>query len=267
MKDEIQKHNIKNIVKESYAKVADSGCGCSCNCGQSNNGELAKSIGYSDKEINAVPDANLGLGCGNPTALGDIKEGEVVLDLGSGAGFDCFLAADKVGKSGKVIGVDMTTQMITKAKENAGKYGYRNVEFRLGEIEQLPVEDNTIDVIISNCVINLSPDKSKVFQEAYRVLRKGGRMFVSDMVLLKELPEMDRNDKDLIASCVAGAVLKKEYLQLIKDAGFEVKILSEDKEISERQYTGFPVESLKLAAYKQIIRDFKTGCSCGGDCK
>jgi len=243
--------NIKRIVKESYAKAAETGCGCSCNCGQASNEDLAKSIGYSDKEITAVPDANLGLGCGNPTALGDIKVGMTVLDLGSGAGFDCFLAAKKVGKSGRVIGVDMTPQMIKKARENAKKYKYSNVEFRLGEIEELPVEDDSVDVIISNCVINLSPDKSKVFKESYRVLKNGGMMFVSDMVLLKELTEMDRNDTDLISSCVGGAILKKEYLKLIKEAGFEVKILSEDKGISERQYKGFPVESLKLVVHKK----------------
>jgi len=246
----MKKENIKQIVKKSYAKVAESGCGCSCNCGQASNKELSKSIGYSDKEINAVPEANLGLGCGNPTGLGEIKEGMTVLDLGSGAGFDCFLAAKKVGNSGKVIGVDMTPQMIKKAKENAKKYGYENVDFKLGEIEKLPLKNNTVDVIISNCVINLSPDKSKVFKEAYRVLRKGGKMFISDMVLLKELSEMDKDDNDLISSCVGGAILKKEYLKLIRKTGFQVKILSEDKEISERQYKGFPVESLKLVAHK-----------------
>jgi len=247
----MENEKIKQIVKESYAKVADSGCGCSCNCSQSSNEDLAKSIGYSDKEIKPFSEANLGLGCGNPTALGDIKEGMTVLDLGSGAGFDCFLAAKKVGKTGKVIGVDMTPQMIKKARENSKKYDYKNVEFKLGEIENLPVENSSVDVIISNCVINLSPDKNKVFNESYRVLKKGGKMFVSDMVLLKELSEIDRNDGDLISSCVGGAILKKEYLKLMKEAGFEVKILSEDKEIGERQYKGFPIESMKLVANKK----------------
>jgi len=247
----MEKQSIKKIVKESYAKVAESNCGCSCNCGQADNEALAKSIGYSDTEIKSCPGANLGLGCGNPTALGEIKEGYIVLDLGSGAGFDCFLAAKKVGKSGKVIGVDMTEQMITKAKANAQKYGYTNVEFRFGEIEELPVQDNSVDVIISNCVINLSPEKFKVFKEAYRVLKTGGRMFVSDMVLLKELSEAQRNDKELIAGCVGGAILKNDYLKLIKEAGFEATILSEDKNISKKQYKGFPVESLKLKARKK----------------
>lgn len=247
----VKKETIKKIVKKSYEKIAETGCGCSCGCNNMDNEQIAKTIGYSKHEIKAVPDANIGLGCGNPTALGEIKEGMTVLDLGSGAGFDCFLAAKKVGNTGKVIGIDITKNMISKARENAKKYGFKNVEFRLGEIEQLQVEDNSVDVVISNCVINLSPDKSQVFMEAYRVLRKGGRMFVSDMVLLKELSEIHKNDKDLIASCVGGAILKKQYSELIKKAGFEVKIISEDKEIGERQYTGLPVESLKLVAHKK----------------
>jgi ubiquinone/menaquinone biosynthesis C-methylase UbiE len=174
----------------------------------------------------------------------------VVLDLGSGAGFDCFLAAKKVGKGGKVIGVDMTGAMVRKARENAGKYGFSNVEFRLGEIEALPVDDNSIDVVISNCVINLSPDKQKVFEEAHRVLKKGGKLLVSDIVLLGELSEKDRTDEALIAGCIGSAVLKEEYLELVRNAGFSIKNLSADKEISTRQYAGFPLESLRMAAYK-----------------
>ncbi len=244
-------NTIKKFVKESYGKIADTNCGCSCGCNSMNNEQIAKSLGYSEQDIKAVPDANMGLGCGNPTVLGEIKEGMVVLDLGSGAGFDCFLAAKKVGKTGKVIGVDMTEKMIKKARENAKKYGLNNVEFRLGDIEELPVDDNSVDVVISNCVINLAPDKAKVFREAFRVLKKGGMLLVSDMVLLKELSEMDKNDEKLIAGCVGGAVLKKDYLKLIKDAGLHVDILSEDKEISDRQYNGLPVESLKLTSYKK----------------
>ena len=245
-----QKDNIKKIVKESYVMIADTGCGCSCGCNSMNNEQIAKSLGYSEQEIKAVPEANLGLGCGNPTALGEIKEGMIILDLGSGAGFDCFLAAKKVGKRGKVIGIDMTEKMIKKARENAKKYGFNNVEFRLGDIEELPVDDNSVDVIISNCVINLAPDKAKVFSEAFRVLKKGGKLLVSDMVLLKELSEMDKKDEKLIAGCVGGAILKQGYLKLIKDAGLDVRIHSEDREISDRQYSGLPVESLKLTAYK-----------------
>lgn len=247
---------IKKTVKRAYAKIAVeseacSSC-CSCGCNDQNAGqEISKSIGYSDEELNVVPEANLGLGCGNPTALGHIKEGDVVLDLGSGAGFDCFLAAKKVGPSGRVIGVDMTKEMVDKAKAIAAKYEYTNVEFRLGDIENLPVENESIDVIISNCVINLAPDKSKVFNEAYRVLKNGGRMYVSDIVLLKELSDKQRNDRELLSGCVAGALLKDDYLRKIEMAGFEVKILSEDKEISERQYQGIALDSLKLAATKK----------------
>lgn len=242
--------DIKSIVKKSYGKIADTGCGCSCTCTNMDNGQIARSLGYSNKEINATPEANLGLGCGNPTALGEINKGDIVLDLGSGAGFDCFLAAKKVGKSGKVIGVDMTEKMIKKAKENAKKYAHDNVEFRLGDIEDLPVDDNSVDVIISNCVINLAPDKAKVFSEAFRVLKPGGKLFVSDMVLLKELSEMNKKDEKLIAGCVGGALLKTEYIKLIRNAGLSVNVISEDRGISTRQYSGLPVESLKLIAYK-----------------
>lgn len=243
--------DVKKIVKQSYGKLADTGCGCSCGCNNQDTKQISSSVGYSENEINSVPDANLGLGCGNPTALGEIKEGMTVLDLGSGAGFDCFLTANKVGKRGKVIGVDMTYNMIKKAKENAKRYGLDNVEFRLGDIEELPVDDNSIDVIISNCVINLAPDKSKVFGEAFRVLKKGGKLLISDMVLLKELSKRDKSDEKLIAGCVGGAVLKKDYLKMIKDAGLHVDSISEDKEISNRQYNGLPVESLRLTASKR----------------
>jgi len=170
----------------------------------------------------------LGLGCGNPIALASLKEGEVVLDLGSGAGFDCFLAANQVGKTGKVIGVDMTPEMLEKARENARKVNSANVEFRLGEIENLPVADRSVDVVISNCVINLSPNKRRVFQEAFRVLRPGGKLMVSDIVLLKELPEEIRNSVTAYVGCVAGAVTKKEYLEAIQAAGFgETNVLGE----------------------------------------
>ena len=250
-------NEVKKTVKKAYAKVAsknESGCCCSCGCGSQDDQDatqISKSIGYSDEEINAVPEANLGLGCGNPTVLGSIKEGDVVLDLGSGAGFDAFLAAKKVGKSGKVIGVDMTEEMVNKAKSISANNGYTNVEFRLGDIENLPVENGSIDVIISNCVINLAPDKCKVFKEAYRVLRNRGRMYVSDIALLRELSSQQKNDKELLSGCVAGALLKNDYIRKIEEAGFEVKILSEDKEISQRQYNGIALESLKLEATKK----------------
>jgi len=246
----MKKEDIKKIVKEGYSKVAETGCCCACGCTPTNKDELAKSIGYSKEETEAAPDANLGLGCGNPTAIATVTKGSTVLDLGSGAGFDCFIAARKVGKTGKVIGVDMTEEMIEKAGKNAKKYGHDNVEFRLGDIEALPVEDNSVDYIISNCVINLAPDKVKVFKEAYRVLRKGGKLLVSDIVLLKKLTKEQSSDKELLVGCVSGAVLKDEYLKMMNDAGFKVTVKSEDTDISERQYGGVPVESIKVEAQK-----------------
>ncbi len=242
----------KEVIKKKYQEIAVlggtccSGGGC---CVDSSSADISKSIGYSEADVQAVPDANMGLGCGSPTALAELKPGDIVLDLGSGAGFDCFLAAQRVGSSGKVIGVDMTPEMVEKAQANARKYGYINVEFRHGDIEALPVKDSSVDVIISNCVINLAPDKEKVFREAFRVLKPEGRMYISDMVLLDELPEDLKNDHELLAGCVAGAVLKEEYLKLLKRAGFSVEILAEDSDISRRQYGGLPVESLKLKAW------------------
>jgi arsenite methyltransferase len=248
----MQDEKIKQVVKRAYSKIAkSSGCGCSCGCGNQSNEQIAKSIGYSEEEINAVPESNLGLGCGNPVAMSQIKEGDIVLDLGSGAGFDCFLASKRVGGTGKVIGVDMTDEMIKKAESNTEKNGYKNVEFGLGEIENLPIDDNSIDVAISNCVINLVPDKEKAFSEIYRVLKPGGRIYLSDIVLLEDISEEIKNNEELLAGCVGGALLKDDYLDIIKKAGFEVKILSEDKDISKRQYQGIPLESLKIEAIKK----------------
>ena len=248
------KKDIKQIVKKYYGKIAAKNTGCcssGCGCGNTaTNEQIAESIGYSNQEIKSVSDANLGLGCGNPTGMGQIREGDVVLDLGSGAGFDCFLAAKKVGLSGLVIGVDMSEEMVERARANANKYGYKNVEFRSGDIEELPVENNSIDIIISNCVINLAPDKSKVFSEARRVLKKGGKMYISDIVLLKNLSKEQKGDDELIAGCVGGALLKNDYLSIVKKAGLKVKVLSEDKDISKRQYQGIPLESLKIEIQK-----------------
>ncbi len=245
----MKKDDMKKAVKEGYEKIAKKGCCCSCGCDSMSKEDISKSIGYSEDEINAVPDANLGLGCGNPTALAELKEGSTVLDLGSGAGFDCLLAAKKVGKTGRVIGVDMTEEMVKKAGDNAKKYGYNNVEFRLGDIEALPVEDDSVDYIISNCVINLAPDKPKVFKEAYRSLRKGGKLVVSDIVLLKKLSKEQKNDYTLLVSCVAGAVLKEEYLKMIEDAGFKVNVKSEDSYLNGGQEK-LPIESIKVEAIK-----------------
>ena len=215
----MDKTETGKIVREAYGKIAQGqhGCGCST-CGPDAK-EFAKSVGYSEGELAVIPDeANLGLSCGNPTALASLKEGEVVLDLGSGAGFDCFLAAAKVGASGKVIGVDMTPEMVEKARSNAKKNGVGNVEFRLGEIENLPVGDNSVDVVISNCVINLSADKAKVFQEIYRVLKPGGRIAISDIALLKELPEKIRESIEAYVGCVGGAMLNDDYKETVEAA-------------------------------------------------
>jgi ubiquinone/menaquinone biosynthesis C-methylase UbiE len=229
----MKEEKVKKIVRNRYARAAKIGGSCctsntSC-CSTPTNEQVSKMIGYSEDEMNAVPEgANLGLGCGNPTALASLKEGERVLDLGSGGGFDCFLASKKVGKNGKVIGVDMTPEMLDKARANAKKGKYTNVEFRLGEIENLPVADNSVDVIISNCVINLAPNKKRVFEEAFRVLAPNGRLMVSDIVLLKPLPEKLRKSAEAYTSCIAGAEIKDKYLDLIRNAGFRnVKVLGE----------------------------------------
>lgn len=228
----MEEEKVRKSVREGYAKIAEDGlcCGSSATCcGDSTTyEEMSKKVGYTDEELTSIPEgSNLGLGCGNPVALASLKEGETLIDLGSGGGVDCFLAARKVGKSGRVIGVDMTPAMIDKARENARKGNYKNVEFRLGEIENLPVADNTADVIMSNCVINLAPNKKKAFEEAFRVLRPGGRLMVSDIVLLKELPEAIKR-KAHPASCVKGAMMKDKYLETIRQAGFEdVKIVKE----------------------------------------
>ncbi|MDH5596267.1 MAG: arsenite methyltransferase [Candidatus Bathyarchaeota archaeon] len=236
----MEEEKIKKVVREGYAKIAkteDSCCGSTVSCCDSTNlhEEISKKIGYAEEELRSVPEgANLGLGCGNPVVLASLKKGETVLDLGSGAGLDCFLAANKVGEKGRVIGVDMTPEMIDKARENTRENNYKNVEFRLGEIENLPVADNTVDVIISNCVINLSPNKRRVFKEAFRALKPGGRLMVSDIVLLKELPEAIKKSVKAYIGCLSGAAMKDKYIETIKEAGFqEVRIIEE---------TCFPIE-------------------------
>ena len=227
--------DVRDVVRDKYGEIAktkSSCCGPAASCcgpgGQAESMSLA--MGYSGEELKSVPDdANLGLGCGNPTALASLKEGEIVLDLGSGGGLDCFLAAEKVGQPGKVIGVDMTPEMVSLARKNAEKGNHTNVEFRLGEIENLPVADNTVDVIISNCVINLSPDKGRVFQEAYRVLKPGGRLMISDIALLKPLPEFVKESIAAYVGCVAGALLKDDYISAVASAGFENVTVVDEK--------------------------------------
>jgi ubiquinone/menaquinone biosynthesis C-methylase UbiE len=230
----MEEEKVKRLVREGYARIVKKENSCCAQtdtfcCAPETSEQHSRKIGYSTSEIESVPEgANLGLGCGNPVALASLKEGESVLDLGSGGGFDCFLAANRVGKSGSVIGVDMTPEMIDKARENARKGTYKNIEFRLGEIENLPVADGTVNVVISNCVINLSPNKKRVFEEAFRVLKPGGRLIVSDIVLLKELPKIVKENVRAYVGCLAGAEMKNKYLQLIKEAGFQkVKIIEE----------------------------------------
>jgi arsenite methyltransferase len=225
---------IRRQVREGYAKVAREKSSCcrpsqSC-CGSANTADaLAQKIGYSKEEIAMAPEgANLGLGCGNPVALASLRPGETVLDLGSGPGFDCFLAARRVGETGHVIGVDMTPEMLARARENVRKGAYTNVEFRLGEIEHLPVADDSVDVILSNCVINLSTDKPQVFREAFRVLKTGGRLMISDTVLVKPLPEFVQQSVAAYVGCVSGAMRKDAYIATIEAAGFQdPKILKE----------------------------------------
>lgn len=254
--------NIKEIVKEGYAKVAKQGKSCcssgSCCSSSSNARTISKTVGYTDDEISAVPDgANLGLGCGNPVAIASLKEGDTVLDLGSGAGFDAFLAAKRIGKTGRVIGVDMTPEMLEKARANAKKGGFDNVEFRLGEIEKLPVEDGIVDVIISNCVINLSPDKETVFKEAFRVLKSGGRLMVSDLVLAKDLPKEIKESVEAYVGCLAGVIKKDDYLRFIEEAGFQdIRVISEasypvDAMFKNLEAAEDAIVSIKVSAVKK----------------
>jgi SAM-dependent methyltransferase len=262
-------------VRSAYAKVAEaessgSCCGVesSC-CGVSDdaaiNTLISTRLGYSEEELAAVPGgADMGLGCGNPKAIAALQPGEVVVDLGAGGGFDCFLAAHEVGPQGHVIGVDMTPQMLSKARNNAAKGKFSNVEFRLGEIEYLPIADTTADVIISNCVINLSPNKPQVFREAYRVLKPGGRLAISDVVATMELPEEMRNDEQLIAGCMGNASLVEELEQMISEAGFaQVRIAPKDesREFIRDWAPGRGVEDYVVSA---TIEALKPGGGCGG---
>ncbi len=256
--DEVRQH-----VRESYAKVAEASndgtcCGeaASC-CGVSDddaiNTLISTRLGYSEDDLEAVPEgADMGLGCGNPRAIASLKEGETVVDLGSGGGFDAFLAANEVGVSGHVIGVDMTPAMISKARKNAEKGKFSQVEFRLGEIEHLPIADNTADIIISNCVINLSPDKQQVFHDAFRVLKPGGRLAVSDVVASAEMPEDMKNDPVLHAGCMAGAELIEDIQAMLEKAGFvDIRITPKDesREFIKDWAPGRGVEDYVLSAY------------------
>lgn len=262
-------------VREAYAQVAKTndeaqrcGCGPSC-CGTSDDGAIntliSTRLGYSQADLDLVPaGADMGLGCGNPKAIAALKPGETVVDLGSGGGFDCFLAVREVGSSGRVIGVDMTPDMVSKARLNAIKGGYDNVEFRLGEIEHLPIADGVVDAVISNCVINLSPNKPQVFRDAFRVLKTGGRLAISDVVATVELPEEMRNDAGLISGCMGNASLIVDLEEMMRVAGFEqirIQTKDESKEFIKDWAPGQNVTDFVVSA---TIEAVKPGACCGG---
>jgi arsenite methyltransferase len=258
----MRNHETRQAIKEAYKKIAqqNSSCCCSGFLDANSIAKLSSTIGYSSQEISKFSNANLGLGCGNPTLYAQIKEGDTVLDLGCGSGFDCFLAAEKVGKTGKVIGVDVTQEMIQRAQSSAKERDLTNVEFRLGDIEALPVQDVSVDVVISNCVINLCPDKQKVFREAYRVLKPKGRLSISDIVVTKPLSKELKESLAAYFACVAGAEQKDNYLAMIETAGFsDVQVLETKKFQLESLISdpaiqaalrlfGFSIESVKAKA-------------------
>jgi len=252
--NEVKETEVKEYVKKRYSEIAQSGesC-CTASCCDTSITDVALRIGYSEEDLKGIPEASsMGLGCGNPVALAGLQEGETVLDLGSGGGIDVFLAAKKVGLKGKVIGVDMTEDMVNKARSIALKYEYENVEFRLGEIEDLPLKDGSVDVVISNCVINLSPDKEKVFREVHRVLKPTGRLLISDIVTEGELPEEVKKSFDAWAGCIAGALEKNQYLNTIKRAGFKkVEVVSQSRyDIDVSQELKGKITSVQVEAYK-----------------
>ncbi|MDH5324336.1 MAG: arsenite methyltransferase [Gammaproteobacteria bacterium] len=270
----------RQTVRDAYAQVAkasDAGQSCgiesSC-CGVSDdsaiNTIISTRLGYSEQDLENVPSgADMGLGCGNPRAIASLKPGEVVVDLGSGGGFDCFLAAHEVGQSGRVIGVDMTPDMISKARSNAAKGKFSNVEFRLGEIENLPVANDSVDVIISNCVINLSPDKKRVFSEAFRILKPGGRLAISDVVATVELPEKMRNDPALIAGCMGNACLIDDLHQMIKSAGFDaiqIQPKDESKAFIQDWAPEHNITDYVVSATIEAVKSDPTSCCAPGCC-
>ncbi len=263
--NQMTNNHIRKAVREQYGKIAESenaSCGCSATscCSESSSDAKTTSmeLGYSSSEVNQVPEsANMGLGCGNPRAIAALQAGETVLDLGSGGGFDCFLAVNEVGHSGKVIGVDMTPEMVSNARANAEKAGLSNVDFRLGEIENLPVADGIIDVIISNCVINLSPEKHRVFQESYRVLKPGGRLAISDVVAAVELPKSMKDNMTLFTGCMSGASLITDIKSMLEDAGFEeisIKPKEESREFIQNWMPGSKIEDYVVSASIKAIK-------------
>lgn len=256
----VRSDQVRNAVREQYRQVAETencACGPSC-CATPSPQSVSQALGYSPEEIQAAPmAANMGLGCGNPQAIADLKPGETVLDLGSGGGFDCFLAARQVGETGHVIGVDMTPAMVSKARANAEKGGFQNVEFRLGEIEHLPVADHSVDVILSNCVINLSPDKERVFADCFRVLKPGGRLAISDVVAFADLPAHVQEDMALLTGCMAGAALISDLEEMLKEAGFQhvrIRPKEESKTFIRDWAPGLPVTDYVVAATLEATR-------------
>lgn len=272
-----QADEIRQNVRKSYSEVAeasDSGdsCGNSSSCCGVSSDEAIQTLvstrmGYSEQDLSSVPEgADMGLGCGNPRAIAGIQKGETILDLGSGGGFDCFLAAAETGEEGKVIGVDMTPSMISKARDNADKGKYHQVEFRLGEIENLPVADSTIDVIISNCVINLSPDKERVFNESFRALKTGGRLAISDVVASTELPDSIREDLQLYSGCMAGASQVSELQSILENAGFvDISITPKD-ESREFIKDWAPDRGVEAYVLSASIEAIKPADCCGSGC-
>ena len=258
LKDE----EIRQAVRGSYGKIAKSdAASCGCGCGSGNNPtakDISVSLGYSRDDVSSVPEgSNMGLGCGNPQAIASLKPGETVLDLGSGGGFDCFLAAKAVGERGHVIGVDMTPEMIDKARNNAEKAGFSNVEFRLGEIENLPVADNSVDVIISNCVINLSPEKEKVYKDAFRVLKKGGRLAITDVVATAQLPVEVKRNLDLHTGCLSGASQIEDLRATLEISGFtdiRIKSLDGSKELIREWTSESKIEDYVVSATVEAVK-------------
>lgn len=258
-----KKDQVRQHIRDRYAGIAKSGgsCGCSSSCCQPDallNPDASVQIGYSKKELAAVPEgANMGLGCGNPQAIAALRPGETVVDLGCGGGFDCFLAARRVGKTGHVIGVDMTPEMVHKARENAAKGKVRNVDFRLGEIEHLPVADATADVILSNCVINLSPDKPQVFADAYRVLKPGGRLAISDVVAIAPIPAKLKRSLQAHSGCIAGSATVPETRRMLKKAGFSairIDVKEQSKSFIKNWFPGSGAEQFVRSAAIEAVK-------------